>query len=141
MTQEQLRMQMLAGIITEGQYKEKLEEEDSMGKIGNSYPAPNKGVVGTPGNPSLTQYLQDKGINTEKGETNTIPLDATTKRYVIKRLNEIMAEYSEEEIEELQDAGFFEQDFEEELVDKFADDYNAVDISPELSDFISSLAY
>ena len=26
MTQEQLRMQMLAGIITEGQYKEKLEE-------------------------------------------------------------------------------------------------------------------
>jgi hypothetical protein len=27
MTQEQLRMQMLAGIITEGQYKEKLEEK------------------------------------------------------------------------------------------------------------------
>ena len=27
MTQEQLRMQMLAGIITEGQYKEKLNEE------------------------------------------------------------------------------------------------------------------
>ena len=26
MTQEQLRMQMLAGIITEGQYKEKIEE-------------------------------------------------------------------------------------------------------------------
>jgi cell division protein FtsI/penicillin-binding protein 2 len=26
MTQEQLRMQMLAGVITEGQYKEKLEE-------------------------------------------------------------------------------------------------------------------
>jgi len=34
MTQEQLRMQMLAGIITEGQYKEKLEEVDSMGKDG-----------------------------------------------------------------------------------------------------------
>ena len=29
MTQEQLRMQMLAGIITEGQYKEKMEEVDS----------------------------------------------------------------------------------------------------------------
>jgi hypothetical protein len=27
MTQEQLRMQMLAGIITEGEYKEKMEEE------------------------------------------------------------------------------------------------------------------
>jgi hypothetical protein len=28
MTKEQLRMQMLAGIITEGQYKEKMEEAD-----------------------------------------------------------------------------------------------------------------
>jgi hypothetical protein len=40
MTKEQLRMQMLAGIITESQYKEKMEEEDSMGRIGKSYPAP-----------------------------------------------------------------------------------------------------
>ena len=38
--EEQLRMQMLAGIITEGQYKEKMEEVDSVGKIGKSYPAP-----------------------------------------------------------------------------------------------------
>jgi len=28
MTQEQLRMQMLAGIITEGQYKEKIDENE-----------------------------------------------------------------------------------------------------------------
>jgi len=28
MTQEQLRMQMLAGIITEGQYKEKMDENE-----------------------------------------------------------------------------------------------------------------
>jgi hypothetical protein len=28
MTQEQLRMQMLAGIITEGQYKSKLNENE-----------------------------------------------------------------------------------------------------------------
>jgi hypothetical protein len=41
MTQEQLRMQMLAGIITESQYKEEIEELDSMGKIGKSYPAPS----------------------------------------------------------------------------------------------------
>ena len=40
MTKEQLRMQMLAGIITESQYKEEIEEIDSMGKIGKSYPAP-----------------------------------------------------------------------------------------------------
>ena len=30
MTQEQLRMQMLAGIITEGQYKKKLDEGDNL---------------------------------------------------------------------------------------------------------------
>jgi len=30
MTQEQLRMQMLAGIITEGQYKEKLDEGNNL---------------------------------------------------------------------------------------------------------------
>jgi hypothetical protein len=130
MTQEQLRMQMLAGIITEGQYKAILNEEDSTGKVGEPG-----------GPPSISQYLQDKGINIEKEETNTIPLDATTKRYVIKRLKEILDEYSEDEIEELQDAGFFEQDFEEELVVEFGDKYDAVNVSPELSDFISNLAY
>jgi hypothetical protein len=31
MTKEQLRMQMLAGIITEGQYKAKLNEEQALG--------------------------------------------------------------------------------------------------------------
>jgi len=40
MKKEQLRMQMLAGIITENQYKEKMEEADSMGRIGKSYNAP-----------------------------------------------------------------------------------------------------
>ena len=42
MTQEQLRMQMLAGIITESQYKEKMEEIDSYGRVGKSYPAPGQ---------------------------------------------------------------------------------------------------
>jgi hypothetical protein len=45
LTQSELRMQMLAGVITEGQYKAKLEEVDSMGKIGNSYPAPGNTKV------------------------------------------------------------------------------------------------
>jgi len=42
MTQEQLRMQMLAGIITESQFKEKMEEVDSYGRVGRSYPAPER---------------------------------------------------------------------------------------------------
>ena len=107
-----------------------LNEEDSTGKVGEP-----GGFMG------FAQHLKDKGINIEKEETNTIPLDATTKRYVIKRLKEILDEYSEDEIEDLQNAGFFEQDFEEELVVEFGDKYDAVNVSPELSDFISNLAY
>jgi hypothetical protein len=42
MTQEQLRMQMLAGIITEGQYKVKLNEE------GMTLPIPNFLKMGEP---------------------------------------------------------------------------------------------
>jgi hypothetical protein len=41
---------MLAGIITESQYKEKIKEVDSMGKVGNSYPAPG----------AETEKLRDK---------------------------------------------------------------------------------
>ena len=40
MNKETLRMQMLAGIITESQYKERVEEVDSMGKIGKSHLSP-----------------------------------------------------------------------------------------------------
>jgi hypothetical protein len=131
---------MLAGIITESEYKVKLDEEDSMGKVGNSYPSPKKGPVGTPGNPSLTQYLKDMGGNSEE-EYNKIPLNSTTKRYVINRLNGILSDLPEDEIENLKDAGFFEQDFEEELVIEFGDDYDSVDVSPELSKFISDIIY
>ena len=40
MNNEFLKMQKLAGLITESEYKAKLEEEDVMGRIGKSYPAP-----------------------------------------------------------------------------------------------------
>lgn len=133
-------MQKLAGLITESEYKSMLDEEDSMGKIGNSYPSPKKGPVGTPGNPGITQYLKDMGDSSEE-EYNKIPLDTTTKRYVLKRLSDLMSDLSEDEIENLQDVGFFEQDFEEELVIEFSDKYDAVDVSPELSKYISDIAY
>jgi hypothetical protein len=42
MNKEFLHMQKLAGIITESEYKAKLEEADVMGKIGKSYPAPSQ---------------------------------------------------------------------------------------------------
>jgi len=54
MTKEQLRMQMLAGIITESQYKKEIEEIDSIGKIGKSYPAP--------GTETSTSYEKDKKV-------------------------------------------------------------------------------
>ncbi len=112
MNKETLRMQMLAGIITEGQYKEEMDE--------------------------VTDFPP---MSTSNEDNEMIPLNATTKRYVVDRLNEIFKEYDEDALEELKDAGFFEQDFEEELVIEFGDDYNAVDVSPELSKFISDIVY
>jgi hypothetical protein len=61
MTKEQLRMQMLAGIITESQYKEKMEEVDSMGRIGKSYPAP-----GTEKTPDSTQSSSSSPIESSE---------------------------------------------------------------------------
>jgi hypothetical protein len=50
MTQEQLRMQMLAGIITEGQYKEKLNEN-------NNYELVKQEFENSPNNASYDQVL------------------------------------------------------------------------------------
>jgi hypothetical protein len=137
---DQVKEKMATALRAVRNLENELNEEDSMGKIGNSYPSPKKGPVGTPGNPSLTQYLKDMGDSSEE-KYNKIPLDSTTKRYVINRLNEILSDLSEDEIENLKDVGFFEQDFEEELVIEFSDKYDAVDVSPELSKFISDIIY
>jgi hypothetical protein len=48
MNNEFLKMQKLAGLITESEYKAKVEEEDVMGKVGKSYPAPKKDVLTQP---------------------------------------------------------------------------------------------
>jgi hypothetical protein len=48
MNKEFLKMQKLAGLITESEYKEKVEEEEVRGKIGKSYPAPTRGVLTQP---------------------------------------------------------------------------------------------
>lgn len=40
MNQEILRVNFLAGLLTESEYKEKVKEEESRGRIGKSYPAP-----------------------------------------------------------------------------------------------------
>jgi hypothetical protein len=63
MNKETLRMQMLAGIITEGQYKEKMEEIDSMGKIGKQTPIP-----GYEGNFEKNQKKVKKQIKKAKEE-------------------------------------------------------------------------
>ena len=63
MTKEQLRMQMLAGIITEGQYKKEVEEIDSMGKVGKQYAAPGSSSTSSeyePEQPTLTPKQKEK---------------------------------------------------------------------------------
>jgi hypothetical protein len=110
MTQEQLRMQMLAGIITEGQYKEKIEEADSYSRVGKSYPAPStpepikkiyrvisdmarkKIIIGRPENKKKAVYFDEndpfysplKEYTEEGGETN-LCLDGIRDTYRFPR--------------------------------------------------------
>jgi hypothetical protein len=74
MTQEQLRMQMLAGIITEGQYKEMLNEntkynelkplEDILLEKGYTFYKDDVGITGYKDDPGYTgAATYDKGDN------------------------------------------------------------------------------
>ncbi len=83
MTQEQLRMQMLAGIITESQYKKEIEELDSMGRIGKSYPAP--------GTETPTSYEKDKKV--ENSDLNLFEKWMKDWEPKFKIIKSIMDEY------------------------------------------------
>jgi hypothetical protein len=48
MNNEFLKMQKLAGLITESEYKEKVEEEEVKGEVGKSNPSPTKDVLTQP---------------------------------------------------------------------------------------------
>jgi hypothetical protein len=73
MTKEQLRMQMLAGIITESQYKAELEEENgqfkslNMGKLSTLFQM----LASIPANSSYHSYNMDTG-ETTSGKDNIV---------------------------------------------------------------------
>jgi hypothetical protein len=69
MNKEFLKMQKLAGLITESEYKEKVEEEEVRGKIGKSYPAPTRGVLTQP-NLGLSSEQYEKIKKKVKKEYN-----------------------------------------------------------------------
>jgi len=86
MTQEQLRMQMLAGIITESQYKSKLNENESIKPIGitveltNKFKEDMKKYKNTDGNEGFTSYgskieLYNNGNRYNLVKVGTIPYD------------------------------------------------------------------
>jgi len=86
MTQEQLRMQMLAGIITEGQYKVKLNENESAKpkeitvELTNKFKEMMKKSKNTDGNEGFTSYgskieLYNNGDRYNLVKVGTIPYD------------------------------------------------------------------
>ncbi len=79
MGKEQLRMQMLAGIITESQYKKEVEEIEVRGKIGKSYPAPG--------------YTSDK----DDGENKEITLTPQQKKVYEKAMIKSFKETKKED--------------------------------------------
>jgi hypothetical protein len=80
MNKETLRMQMLAGIITEGQYKKEVEEIDSRGKVGKQYAAPStpnpvKNIQRIISDVNRKKIFLGKSNNPEFGNSNMIYFD------------------------------------------------------------------
>jgi hypothetical protein len=68
MNNEFLKMQKLAGLITESEYKEKIEEEEVRGKIGKSYPAPGTETSSEPAPTKDVLTQPNLGLSPEQYE-------------------------------------------------------------------------
>jgi len=108
MTNEQLRMQMLSGVITESEYKAKLEElkaEESKDSLNEHYVA--GGIVGIG---AITQIP-----SREKTDYETAFEHFLGERYLTKFENREQDPYSMEEGKEVEEPSLYEEELEENI--------------------------
>ena len=121
MNKEFLHMQKLAGVITEGQYKEKLSE--IIGDIEDT-PHPD-------GDFDPMDYADD---NSDK-----IPLSPEVKDFIDTRMDMVKSTSSPEEWEKLSTVEYWQSDFPDDILMQFGEEYpDAYRLSPEVDDYISS---
>lgn len=110
MNKEQLRMQMLAGIITESQYKKKLNE---------------------------ITYISPDGELLGDFTFNQLPLNQDVKQYINKIIKDAK---DDGEFENLKSFGYFDTELPIHLLQKFNGDIieNFLDLSPEDLEYLTS---
>jgi hypothetical protein len=139
MNKEFLKMQKLAGLITESQYTQLIEDMSVIDRILDKISA--QGIDSL--TPEEKEYLDTNGGSSEPEETiEEIPLSYEVKMWIDRKILETKIASSEEEWERLQNAEYWEQDFEDEILVKFQNDFpDAYMISPEVSEYIESKVY
>ena len=139
MNKEFLKMQKLAGIITEGQYNQLLEDQTVIDRILDKISA--QGIDSL--TPEEKEYLDTNGGSPEPEEKiEEIPLSYEVKMWIDRQILETKIASSEEEWEEILNGEYWEQDFEDEILVRFGDEYpDAYMISPEVSNHIKSEVY
>jgi hypothetical protein len=139
MNKEFLKMQKLAGIITESQYTQLIEDMSIIDRILDKISA--QGIDSL--TPEEKEYLDTNGESPEPKETiEEIPLSYEVKMWINKKILETRLASSEEKWDNLLNGEYWEQDFEDEILAKFGDEYpDAYSISQEVSDYIESKIY
>ena len=139
MNKEFLKMQKLAGLITEGQYNQLLEDQTVIDRILDKISA--QGIDSL--TPEEKEYLDTNGESSEPEEKiEEIPLSYEVKMWIDRQILETKIASSEEEWENLKNVEYWEQDFEDEILVRFGNEYpDAYMISPEVSEYVSSKVY
>ena len=132
-------MQKLAGLITEGQYNQLLEDQTVIDRILDKISA--QGIDSL--TPEEKEYLDTNGESSEPEEKiEEIPLSYEVKMWIDRQILETKIASSEEEWENLKNVEYWEQDFEDEILVRFGNEYpDAYMISPEVSEYVSSKVY
>ena len=139
MNKEFLKMQKLAGLITEGQYNQLLEDQTVIDRILDKISA--QGIDSL--TPEEKEYLDTNGGSSEPEEKiEEIPLSYEVKMWIDRQILETKIASNEEEWENLKNVEYWEQDFEDEILVRFGNEYpDAYMISPEVSEYVSSKVY
>ena len=139
MSKEFLKMQKLAGLITESQYIQLIEDMSVIDRILDKISA--QGIDSL--TPEEKKYLDTNGGSPEPEETiEEIPLSYEVKMWIDRQILETKIASSEEEWENLQNVEYWEQDFVDEILVRFEEEYpDATNISQEVSDYIESKVY
>ena len=84
---------------------------------------------------SLSEFLGEETSNRILGSIKRLEINNNIKEWIKENIKKFFDEQGKEQFKYLYDAGFFENEFEEYLMDEWNDD-EYLDVSEEIEDFI-----